>query len=344
VIVGKSEAIKEVKEKIKLVAPSSIPVLVLGETGVGKELVADELHRQSARIRNKLVKVNCAAIQDSLLESELFGHVKGAFTDASTRKLGKLHIADQGTLVLDEISNMSWAVQAKILRVVENQQFEMVGGTESFHINTRFISLSNKDMITLINQNKFRDDLFYRLNTTTIQVPTLRDRLEDIPLLVKHYVTIFRERYNKQRTIKSFSKAAIEKLQHYLWPGNIRELKSVLEQAVLFCFDDQIKEDHILFHKKDAVLASTIPTDTKKLITHTVEHLSTNGYTNKMTEALEDIELEWILRSLKKTGFVQKAAACELGISKSKLHYKLQRYRERTGKEIGHGIQTIQDK
>jgi transcriptional regulator with GAF, ATPase, and Fis domain len=354
-MIGESEAIQELKKKISIVAPSSTPVLILGETGTGKELVLNELHRQSARSKNNLVKVNCAAIQDTLLESELFGHVKGAFTDASTKKLGKLQIADRGTLVLDEISNMSYAIQAKILRVVENQQFEMVGGTESFNINTRFISASNKDLLQLIDQNKFREDLYYRLSTITLTIPPLRDRIEDIPLLVKYYVTHYMEKYIKQDIIKSVSTRALEKLYSYHWPGNVRELKSVLEQAVLFCETKQITEELIILNRKNTGDLNTFnpPTfisksigdldafDSQKLITYMVRHLSTNGYSKKMTDAIEDIELAWIEHSLGNSDYVQQEAAKLMGISKRMLCYKIKKHRQRTGREIINGLSTI---
>jgi transcriptional regulator with GAF, ATPase, and Fis domain len=305
----------------------------MGETGTGKELIANELHRQSARIKNALIKVNCAAIQDTLLESELFGHVKGAFTDAHNKKIGKLQLADEGTLVLDEISNMSWAIQAKILRAVDNQQFEMVGGTTTHNVNARIVSISNKDLMKLVNQHKFRDDLFYRLSTVTLIVPPLRERLEDIPLLTRHYINMYRERYKKKHIIKSVALPAIEKLQQYFWPGNIRELKNVLEQAVLFCSEKQISDKHILFSGMRSV-----PTGGQILIEHIVENLSTNGYNGKMTEALEDIEYEWICYCMKKVDYVQKDAANLMGISRRMIHYKIQKHQQRTGKEIGYGV------
>lgn len=336
-IVGESPVIRDLKEKITVIAPSPASILIIGETGTGKELIANELHKQSHRAKKALVKVNCAAIQDTLLESELFGHVKGAFTDAHTKKIGKFQVADGGTLVLDEIANMSLAIQAKILRAVENQQFEMVGGTETHKINTRLISISNKDIVALINQHKFREDLFYRLNTITITIPPLRERIVDIPLLTKHYVNLYKERYNKKHTIHKVSIKAIEKLERYLWPGNIRELKNVLERAVLFCSEEQITENHI-------ALSGTrmVPADGFPLISHIVENLSTNGYNARMVAALEEIELTWICRYLRKARFVQRDAADLIGISPRVLSYKIQKYRQRLGKEIVDGLSTIQ--
>lgn len=338
-IIGESEAILELKEKIAVIAPSSASVIVFGETGTGKELIANELHNQSERRKYKLVKVNCAAIQDTLLESELFGHVKGAFTDASTKKLGKMQIADGGTLVLDEISNMSWTIQAKILRAVENQQFEMVGGTESFKIDTRFVSLSNQDMLEMVEQNKFRQDLFYRLSTVTLTVPPLRERKADIPALTRHFVTFYREKYGKEHIIKTVSTAALDKLISYHWPGNIRELRNLLEQTVLFCFEEKITEEMIKFNNKYNPLNSSV--SSKELITHTVQHLSTNGYHKQMQRALDDIELTWIENCLKQTDNVQKTAAKLMGVSPRVMCYKLKYHRERTGKEIGHGVSAI---
>lgn len=322
-IIGNSKQIQELKEKISIVASSSASILILGETGTGKELVAEEIHKQSGRIQNKIVKVNCAAIQDTLLESELFGHVKGAFTSAHTKKVGKLTIANKGTLVLDEISNMSLAIQAKILRAVEYQNFEMVGGLETHNTDARIIAISNKDLIELVQENKFREDLYYRLAVVTIHVPSLRNRVDDVPILTNHFIKVYSKKYKK--SVKSISYECLEKLKSHPWKGNVRELKNVIESAVIFSKDNEIK---------DIVLKEERLTGSQKTIEDTVYHLSSNGYKQKMENALNDIELTWIISALEKSNYIQCEAAKLLGITPRSLCYKIKVQQKRTGLSI----------
>jgi PAS domain S-box-containing protein len=230
-IIGQSKALQAVMENVKKVASSDATVLLLGETGTGKELVAREIHRQSRRSNNSFIKLNCAAIPSGLLESELFGNEKGAFTGAVSRKIGRLELADNGTLFLDEIGEISLALQPKLLRVLQDQEFERLGGTHTLKVNFRLIAATNRDLADVVRQNEFRSDLYYRLNVFPIRIPPLRERREDIPLLVVHFVQKCARRMNK--TIKSIPKATMDALLGWEWPGNVRELENFIERSVI---------------------------------------------------------------------------------------------------------------
>jgi len=230
-IVGQSTALKSVMESVAKVAASDATVLLLGETGTGKELIARAIHRLSRRAGNAFIKMNCAAIPSGLLESELFGHERGAFTGAVTKKIGRLELADQGTILLDEIGEISLALQPKLLRVLQDQEFERLGGTQTLKINFRLIAATNCDLALSVQQKEFRSDLYYRLNVFPIFLPPLRERREDIPLLVDHFVRKIARRMNK--SITSIPKRTMDAFIAWSWPGNVRELENFLERSLI---------------------------------------------------------------------------------------------------------------
>jgi two-component system response regulator HydG len=237
-IVGTSPVMLRTLEMVQQVAPSTATILIQGESGTGKELIADAIHHGSPRREQAFVKVNCAALPEHLLESELFGHERGAFTGAVARKEGRFELADGGTLFMDEIGDISTAMQAKLLRVLQSGEFERVGGTRTLKVNVRLVAATNTDLAALVRERRFREDLYYRLNVITIQLPALRDRQEDIPLLAHHFL----RRYAAQnaKAIEGFAEEAMDLLQTYAWPGNVRELENAIERAVVLTRSDLI--------------------------------------------------------------------------------------------------------
>jgi len=230
-VVGESPAFRRMMTLVEQVADSSATVLIQGESGSGKELVAHAIHDLSSRRKRPFVAVNCAALPETLLESELFGYERGAFTGAAGRKEGRFELADGGTLFLDEVADLSAITQPKILRVLQEGEFERVGGTRTLHVDVRIVTASNQDLAQLVRDKRFREDLFYRLNVITIQVPPLRDRREDIPRLAQHFLRVYAAKNN--RTLEGFSDEALRCLEAYAWPGNVRELENVVERAVV---------------------------------------------------------------------------------------------------------------
>ena len=230
-IVGQSAALREVLQQVEMVAPIDSTVLLLGETGTGKELIARAIHDRSFRKNRPLVKVNCAAIPGGLLESELFGHERGAYTGAITQRIGRFELADQGSLFLDEIGDIALEVQPKLLRVLQEREFERLGSTVTRRVNVRVIAATHRSLEEMIQEKQFRSDLYYRLNVFPIYIPPLRERPEDIPLLVRHFVHEFARLMNK--TVTAISPQTMDSLTHYAWPGNIRELQNVIERSVV---------------------------------------------------------------------------------------------------------------
>ena len=230
-VVGESPALKRVLDQARTVAPSDTAVLVLGETGTGKEVIARALHRMSARKDLSFIKVNCAAFPTELLESELFGHEKGAFTGAVNQKVGRLELADRGTLLLDEIEDLTLELQPKLLRVLQDGEFERVGGTHTIRVNLRLIAATNQNLAERIAEGQFRSDLYYRISVFPIQLPALRDRPTDIPLLVRHFVERYAQRMNK--VIEEVPTKTMNAFMNHRWPGNVRELENVIERAVI---------------------------------------------------------------------------------------------------------------
>jgi formate hydrogenlyase transcriptional activator len=294
-IVGASEAMRAVFKSIEMVAPTDSTVLILGETGTGKELMASAIHEASKRRRGVMVKVNCAALPPTLVESELFGHERGAFTGALQQKKGRFELAHRGTIFLDEIGELPLEMQVKLLRVLQEQELERVGGTQTVKVDVRVVAATNQDLSEAVRDGKFRADLFYRLNIFPVRMPPLRERLHDIPLLATHFVRQFAERMGKPA--RRVAPGTLERLAHYQWPGNVRELANVLERAVILCNGAVIHDEHIgsLASATSAQPAASFPT-------------------------LEEVERQHLLRALEQTGGVlagPNGAARLLGLSRS---------------------------
>ncbi|MCO6046587.1 sigma 54-interacting transcriptional regulator [Aeoliella sp. ICT_H6.2] len=312
-IVGGSEAMHRVAQQIARAAPSRATVLIRGESGVGKELVARAVHFSSPRKKGPFVCLNCAALSETLLESELFGHEKGAFTGATHRKVGKFEQANKGTLMLDEIGEMSPTIQAKFLRVLEGHPFERVGGAEAIKADVRVIAATNRDLEKEVSEGRFRRDLYFRLHVLEIIVPALRKRPEDIPELAKYFL----HRYNAEtgRKIRDFTPRALEELQQYRWPGNVREMKNVIERAVVLARGEFI--DH------DDLILSTLKTAGD---TETGGTSSSHSGEDFTPCSLAEMEQQHILLTLESTGWNKSKAASILGIERSTLDRKIQRY------------------
>ncbi len=313
-MIGKSHAMQEIREKIATAAPTNGRVLIYGENGTGKELVARALHRQSLRADKPFVEVNCAAIPQELIESELFGHEKGSFTGATSKKRGKFELADEGTLFLDEIGDMSLATQSKVLRVLQEQQFERVGGSEVLEADFRIFAASNKSLEQEIEDGNFREDLYYRLNVIPIHVLPLRERREDIPLLITHFLQEFS--LENGRRIKTFARDAINLLMSYTWPGNIRELKNVSERLVIMVSSDVIRAEHI----PGSILGGGRR--------RTVSDFSFNGPWKPLKDARNVFEKKYILQCLKAHNNNITKTAQTLGIERTYLHKKIRMYNE----------------
>ncbi len=303
VMVGRSVAMRGLEAEIAKAAPSKIRVLIMGENGTGKELVASAIHENSPRSDKPFVKLNCAALPKDLIESELFGYEKGAFTGATTKKQGKFELADGGTLLLDEIGDMSLDTQAKLLRVLEEEEFEKLGGKRPIKVDVRVISSTNKNLQEEIKKGNFREDLYHRIAAMPIAVPPLRERKDDIPPLVEHFLSLFCQENN--RPTKRFSDGAIKVLMSYDWPGNVRELKNIVERLVIMAERKVIDEDEI----KPLVSEARIAAGDRSL-----------------SELTEDFEKSLILSELEKTGWNVSKAASRLGIDRANLHRKMRRY------------------
>ncbi|MDR2402694.1 MAG: sigma-54 dependent transcriptional regulator [Spirochaetaceae bacterium] len=320
-IIGVSKLMNQVRELIRQAAASNARILITGENGTGKELVARAIHRLSARSSQPFVEVNCAAIPDSLLESELFGHEKGAFTDAVSRRRGRFEIAHRGTLFLDEIGDMSLSAQAKVLRVIQEQKIERVGGEKSLETDVRIVSATNKDLETECREGRFRQDLFFRLNVIPIKLPNLRERPEDIPLLLTHFL------YEMDAAAIKFDDEAMDFLSSCPWPGNVRELKNLAERIVVMYNGDRlgIRDLEILLQKK--VEDSSVHTSLGAGETPgTIEDIFNLHY-NEAKELFERRYLEFHL--MQNDGIISRTAE-SIGMYPSNLHTKLRKYRLRT--------------
>jgi two-component system, NtrC family, response regulator AtoC len=305
-IIGRSRAIQEVIRRAELVAETKSTVLIMGETGTGKELVARAIHDRSAQRDMPLIKVNCAAIPETLLESELFGHVRGAFTGATGTKKGKFALADGGTIFLDEIGTMSPTLQSKLLRVLQEREFEPLGAERTEKVDVRVIAATNRDLRQMVAEGKFQEDLFYRLNVIPIEIPPLRDRREDVPALIDHFARKHSQRIG--RRIERIDDAVLGELQRYDWPGNVRELENTIERAVVLSPGANISAHSI------SVLGAATP--------------QTTGLPSlKLRQNIEWVERETIRRALESAGGVKKDAAELMGISQRALSYYLAKYR-----------------
>ncbi|PLX79895.1 MAG: Fis family transcriptional regulator [Desulfuromonas sp.] len=308
-IIGSSENIQRLKEQIGMAAPTSGWVLITGENGTGKELVARSIHSLSTRKGKPFVEVNCAAIPEELIESELFGHEKGAFTGATAMRKGKFDQAHEGTLFLDEIGDMSLKTQAKILRILQEHKFERVGGNRTIEVDVRVIAATNKNLENEIQQGSFREDLYYRLNVLPFHVPPLRERRDDIPLLVEHFLDYFCRK--ESRKPKHLTPNAQEYLQKYSWPGNVRELKNIVERMVIMIPEDLIEVQH---------LPQTIKGKDNGRQTLSL------GSIGNFKEAREDFEKAYIREKLKKNDWNVSKTAEEIGLERSNLHRKIKAY------------------
>ncbi|MDD9750892.1 sigma-54-dependent response regulator transcription factor ZraR [Escherichia albertii] len=301
-MVGKSAAMQHLLSEIALVAPSEATVLIHGDSGTGKELVARAIHASSARREKPLVALNCAALNESLLESELFGHEKGAFTGADKRREGRFVEADGGTLFLDEIGDISPMMQVRLLRAIQEREVQRVGSNQTIPVDVRLIAATHRDLAEEVNAGRFRQDLYYRLNVVAIEVPSLRQRREDIPLLADHFLQLFAERNRK--AVKGFTPQAMDLLIHYDWPGNIRELENAVERAVVLLTGEYISERELPL----AIASTPIPLAQSQDI-----------------QPLVEVEKEVILAALEKTGGNKTEAARQLGITRKTLLAKLSR-------------------
>lgn len=304
-IIGNSGAMAQVHQAVRQVAPSQASVMIRGESGTGKELVAHAIHFNSARSDQPFVKVNCAALPENLLESELFGHEKGAFTGAIKAKPGRFERADGGTLFLDEIGDLSPATQVKMLRVLQFKEFERLGATEPIRVDVRLVVATNRDLEDMVHKGKFRDDLYYRINVFPIYIPPLRERKDDIIQLADHFLLKYASQNGK--SVTRISTPAINMLMSYHWPGNVRELENCIERAVLVCDEQVIRAEHL-------------PPSLQ-----TAQQAESSGQ-RTLPQAIEQIETEMILESLKRTGGHQGKAAQQLGITERVLGYKIRKY------------------
>jgi len=309
-IVGDSQQMKDIFCTIQKVAHSNATVLVLGETGVGKELIAEALHRNSSRNDQPFVKMNCAALHENLLESELFGHERGAFTGADRQRSGRFELANGGTLFLDEIGNMSLSTQAKVLRVLQEREFERLGGTRTIKVDVRVIAATNRELGEAIANGEFREDLYYRLNVVTLSIPPLRERKEDIVPLAKHFID--QAAVETKKDVRGIDPGAVRELNRHVWPGNIRELKNAMERAVLL-------SEHPYIRQEDLHIAGTQHSSRDNAQSINLK-LPPNGID------LDDLEKLAILEALRINNWVQKDAAHFLGISSRVMNYKVAKY------------------
>jgi DNA-binding NtrC family response regulator len=307
-IIGKSKGMKDIFKVVKQVADSRSTVLIMGESGTGKELISRAVHYNSNRKNFPFVTINCAAIPETLIESELFGHEKGAFTNAIEKKLGRFEVANQGTLFLDEIGELSLTTQAKILRFLEEKEFNRVGGSKTIKVDVRLITATNRDLSQLIKKGNFREDLYYRINVVPIVIPPLRERKEDIPQLIDHFINKFNVENNKN--VKGINKEASELMMHYEWPGNVRELENLIERVIALTSNEYIQADEIPFSFKNVTKINGLK---ESVLEGKVPFL----------QAEEEFEKEVILDALKRTNYIQSHAAEILGISRRILKYKM---------------------
>ena len=314
-IVGNSKAMRDVFDIAETVFDNDITVLITGESGTGKELIAEAIHYNSPRRAKTFVKLNCVAIPETLLESELFGYEKGAFTGATRQKLGKFELANHGTLMLDEIGDMSLTTQAKLLRVLQEREVERVGGINPIKVDVRIIASTNHDLSQLVREQRFREDLYFRLNVLPIHIPPLRERREDIPLLVDHFVSLYKTKFHKD--IEGFADDAMDLLINYSWPGNVRELENVVQRAFILSKERVIQEwslpPEIRRQRKESFF------DMEKLETGL-------PFNEKVEMVVGEVEKKLIIQAMDKVGWKREKVASLLGISLKTLYNKMKKY------------------
>jgi DNA-binding NtrC family response regulator len=329
-IIGNSAAMIEVYQLTRKVAASSATVLLTGETGTGKELIARALHELSSRSTGPFIRVNCGALSENLLESELFGHVKGAFTSAHENRTGRFEAAHGGTIFLDEINSVSYKLQVKLLRVLQEHEFERVGDTKTVQVDCRVVAATNCDLLEEIDEGRFREDLYYRLNVIPVDLPPLRDRIEDIPLLVDHFLAQYAE--NNNLPVPRVSDDAMRFLQSYSWPGNVRELQNYFERAIILAETGTITSDLLPPHVRGLA-----PVRMKRRKADNLESLCSElvamgigedvDHSNRLHDRIVSLtERELIQQVLKTCHGVQTKAATRLGINRNTLHKKIDDY------------------
>ena len=309
-IIGRSKPMHDLIDMLTMISPSDATVLITGESGTGKELIARSIHRNSPRKKHRLVTVNCAALTDTLLESELFGHEKGAFTGADRRREGRFKQAEGGTIFLDEVGETSPTMQAKLLRVIQEREIQRVGSDTAIDVDVRILAATNRILEDEVSAGKFREDLYYRLNVVTLNVPPLRDRQEDIPLLAQYFLEKYA--HKNRKPVKGFSPLAMDMLIKYNWPGNVRELENAIERAVILLPGEHITEKQMPLHivnAHDGVRTDTVSVNQKAGL-----------------QSLEEIEKEAILATFEATGGNKSETARRLGINRKTLHKKLKSY------------------
>ena len=307
-IIARSPKMREVLENIALIAPSDATVLILGESGTGKELIANLIHERSIRAKKPFIKLNCAALTEALLESELFGHEKGSFTGATERKPGRFELANGGSFFLDEVGEMSPTTQVKLLRVLQEQRFERVGGTESITVDTRIIAATNKELDKELEASRFREDLYYRLNVVPIQLPPLRERKEDIPPLAEYFLKLYGEK-NHRETVKILPEA-LDLMIRYDWPGNIRELENTIERGVIITRSEYLTPDEL-------------PPNLRKI----AESKTHDGSETPVGSTIKEMEKEFIARTLTSADGNRTRTAKILGITRKTLQNKIREYK-----------------
>ena len=314
-IIGNSRSMRELFQQVRMAAPTRVTVLIQGESGTGKELIANAIHQNSDRKRSRFLPINCAAIPGNLIESELFGHEKGSFTGAEKAHPGKFEQATGGTLFLDEIGELSLDLQAKLLRVLEERVVTRVGGTQPIPVDVRIVTATHRDLLQMVSEGKFREDLVYRLKVVELRIPPLRERLDDIPLLAQAFVTQFNREHGKQ--VKRLSPELLRMLSTYSWPGNVRELRNIVERMVIFCVEDELRAAHLPHDFKTGYaplpVAQTLP-----------GRMRLAG--NDSIQALDEMERQAIFRALQENAGNKTQAARVLGIGVRTLHRKLKEY------------------
>jgi transcriptional regulator with GAF, ATPase, and Fis domain len=318
-VLGESKAMKKVYEVVRQVAKTdTTTVLIEGESGVGKEVIARMIHEYSNRSKEAFLDINCASLPEPLLESELFGHEKGAFTDAKAQKLGLLEMANRGTLFLDEIGEMSMSIQVKLLKVLERMVFRRVGGTSDIHVSVRVISATNRDLKLEVEESRFRSDLYYRLKVVPIEIPPLRERKEDLMSFVTFFLNDFNKRFNKNMV--EVTDEALERMYDYHWPGNIRELKNMLERIVLLEEGPSLKAEHLPF-SGSGYDESTIGKKIDRILS---QPISENGI--NFDDVVCDLERALIIKASEQTNWNQSQTAKLLKIKRDKLRYRMKNF------------------
>jgi transcriptional regulator with GAF, ATPase, and Fis domain len=333
-LIGNGPAMQKVYERTRLVARSNASVLLLGETGTGKELIAKAVHQLSSRGSGPFVRVNCGALSESLLESELFGHVRGAFTGALENRTGRFEAAHTGTIFLDEINSTTPKLQVKLLRVLQEREFERVGDTQTIRVDTRVIAASNRDLLDEVDAERFREDLYYRLNVVPIYLPPLRERREDIPELVTHFANIYNEENDRNPSVVHHGPGFIEALQNYQWPGNVRELQNYIERAVVLApagtdeFTCDLLPETVLGQRRPSHrrLSEADPEIlAQELVQQIVAAAGVNGE-DLYNKIVNRVERELFAQVLANCDNVQIKAAAKLGINRNTLHKKLKEH------------------